>query len=174
MKKREFGCFVGKFLPPHVGHLSVINKMLKECKKAIVVLAEDQEISRKKCENANFPYFPAEERLKWLKEYYKDFPNLKFYFFDEKGINPKDYRTWSKEFKKRINEKITAKYADGTYRSLNEIYFPECEFVEIDRDVINIHGTDIRNDISNVKFVVPTGQKAIKEYFENEKGERYE
>ena len=50
MNKKNVGCFVGKFLPPHIGHLSVIDRMLKECKQVIVVLAEDPEKSKKICE----------------------------------------------------------------------------------------------------------------------------
>ncbi len=174
MRKKEVGCFVGKFLPPHIGHLSVINRMIKECKKIIVVLAEDKKISRKKCEESNFPYFEPSERLRWLKEYYKNHPNIKFYFFDEDGINPKDYFNWSKEFKIRIPEKITVKYADKSYYKLNKMFFPECEFVEVDRNLINIHGTDIRNNIENIKFVVPTGQKEILNKLERNKGKDYE
>lgn len=163
MNKKNVGCFVGKFLPPHIGHLSVIDRMLKECKQVIVVLAEDPEKSKKICEKTNFPYFSPFERISWFKEYYKNSNNIKFNFFDEHGIDNKDYSAWSKAFKKAIPDKITAKYADSYYRELNENFFPECEFVEIDRNIINIHSTDIRNDISKINYVIPTGQKIILE-----------
>ncbi len=161
MRKYKVGCFVGKFLPPHIGHLSVINKMIDECENVVVVLAEDQELSQQKCKKVGFPYFSALKRLQWLRDYYKNYPNVNFVFFDEKGIDPKNYEMWSKNFKEKIPIKITAKYADASYKMLNEKYFPECIFVEIDRNKINIHGTDIRENLNNIKYVVPTGQQDI-------------
>ena len=50
---RKVGCFVGKFLPPHIGHLSVIDKALQECEKVVVVLAENPERSEKLCKESN-------------------------------------------------------------------------------------------------------------------------
>lgn len=171
---RKVGCFVGKFLPPHIGHLSVIDKALKECEKVVVVLAENPERSEKLCKEANFPYFPATTRLEWLKQHYKNHNNIKFVFLDESGLKPfpEGLAEWSQRFKAVVKDKITAKYADESYRQLNEKFFPECEFVPIDRDIINIHGTDIRKNKNNIKYMISEGIKQTMEYFE--KGEKYE
>jgi len=40
---KKVGCFIGKFLPQHIGHLSVMDKALRECERVIVVLAENPE-----------------------------------------------------------------------------------------------------------------------------------
>lgn len=154
--KYKKGCFVGKFLPPHIGHLSVIDKALGECESVIVVLAENPKRSKDLCKKAEFPYFSPQKRLKWMKEHYKNCKNIKFVFFDESGIEPNDLETWSTKFKKQIKN-IDAKYADESYRYLNEEYFPECVFVPIDRDKISIHGTDIRNNPENIKYMIPEG-----------------
>lgn len=61
--KYKTGCFVGKFLPPHIGHLSVIDKGLRECQNVVVVLAEDPKRSQELCEKAGFPYFSPQKRL---------------------------------------------------------------------------------------------------------------
>lgn len=162
MKKYRNGCFVGKFLPTHIGHLSVIDKALTECEHLTVVLAEDMERSKNLCKKANFPYFPPQKRLDWMKKHYKNYNNIDFVFFDEHGITPSDLETWSKKFKAQIKN-IDAKYADESYRFLNEKYFPECTFVPIDRDKINIHGTDIRENHENIKYMIEEGKDDVLE-----------
>ena len=158
---KKYGCFVGKFLPPHIGHLSVIDKALQECEKVLIVLAEAPEKSKAICKQDNFPYFPPSKRLEWLKKHYKNYSNIKFVFFDESPVQPFDMKKWSQEFKRMIKENITAKYGDESYRTLNELYFPECEFVPIDRDKINIHGTDIRRNKNLIKYMVKEGQEDV-------------
>lgn len=169
---RKVGCFVGKFLPPHVGHLSVIDRMLKECKQVVVVLAENPGKSKILCKNANFPYFNAEKRLTWLKKHYKNVENIKFYFLDESGLKsfPEGLKEWSARFRRVVKDKLTAKYADENYRELNEKYFPECEFIPVDREVIVVHGTDIRNKREFLKYAITEGIEEIKK--ELEEGEK--
>ena len=52
---KKVGCFVGKFLPPHLGHLSVVDRAIKECDSVVVVLAENPEKSKERCRETNFP-----------------------------------------------------------------------------------------------------------------------
>ena len=162
MKKFKNGCFVGKFLPPHIGHLSIIDKALGECEKVTVVLAEDGERSKKLCDASGFPYFTPQQRLDWMKNHYKNYDNINFLFFDEQGIEQGDLKTWSKKFKEKVKD-IDAKYADESYRYLNETYFPEWTFVPVDRDKISIHGTDIRNNHENIKFMIEEGKSQVYE-----------
>ena len=171
---KKIGCFVGKFLPPHIGHLSVIDRALEECEKVIVVLAEDPQRSIKECERTSFPYFSPQKRLEWFKKHYKNVENIKFVYLDESGLKafPKGLKEWSERFKDVVNDKITAKYADESYRELNEKYFPECEFVPIDRNKIAVHGTDIRENREYLKYVIPEGMKEIKKELENIKKEK--
>ena len=166
---RKVGCFVGKFLPPHIGHLSVIDRALRECEEVVVVLAEDPKKSKLRCDESNFPYFNAEKRLNWMKKHYKNAKNIKFVFLDESGLKsfPEGLKEWSARFKEVVGTNITAKYADENYRELNEKYFPECEFVPIDRDVIPVHGTDIRTNSDYLKYVIPEGYEEIKKALEN-------
>lgn len=161
------GCYVGKFLPPHIGHLSVIDKALKECERVLVVLAENPQYSKSLCDKAGFPYFSADKRIEWLKKHYKNYKNIEFVFFDETGIEKGDLKTWSRKFKKQIKN-IDAKYADESYRYLNEKYFPECKFVPIDRDIINVHGSDIRNNRDKIKFMVPEGIEDVQNVIKSE------
>ena len=121
----EVGGFVGKFLPPHIGHLSVIDRAIKECKRVVVVLAEDPVRSKEMCEKSGFPYFSPEKRLEWLKKHYKNNKNVKFVFLNESGLKkfPEGLKEWSARFKSIVKDDLTAKYVDESYRELNEKYF---------------------------------------------------
>ena len=158
--------------PPHLGHLSVVDRAIKECDSVVVVLAENPEKSKERCRETNFPYFTPETRLRWFREHYKNNSNVEFVFFDESGLKsfPDGLKEWSRKFKEVVGNKINVKYADESYRHLNEEYFPECEFVPIDRDLIPVHGTNIRTDKNYLKYVIPEGYIDIKN--ELEKGEK--
>lgn len=161
---KKTGAFVGKFLPPHSGHLSVIDRALKECGKVVVVLSDNPEESKRLCKEANFPYFSSKQRMEWIKEHYKSHKNIEYYIIDESKLkkHPFDMEEYAKLFHEIIKEEVNVKYADESYRQLNEKYFSECEFVPLDRDLIPIHGTDIRlNPTENLKYVVPEGQEEI-------------
>ncbi len=168
---KKLGCFVGKFLPPHIGHLSVIDRALEECERVVVVLAENPERSKAQCKKDKFPYFSPKKRLEWFKSHYKGNKRIKFVYLDESGLKnfPEGLKEWSERFKSVVKDKITAKYADESYRTLNEKYFPECEFVGIDREIIPVHGTDIRTNREYLKYVIPEGYDEI--LFKLEKGE---
>lgn len=158
------GAFVGKFLPPHIGHLSVIDKMINECDECVVVISDNPETSKKLCNEQNFPYFTSEQRLLWFKEHYKSQENIHFALIDESKIsNSSNFMSdYAKLFWQSVPYKVNLKYADESYRELNEKYFPECKFVAIDRDKINVHGTDIRREYNKYKkFVMPEARKDI-------------
>ncbi len=170
---KKIGAFVGKFLPPHIGHISIVDKMLSECDEAVVVVSDNPEKSQQLCIKDNFPYFDSEHRLKWFKEYYKGNNKLHFAVIDESKIdkNANFMEEYAKLFFECVPYRVNTKYADESYRELNEKYFPTCTFVPIDRDIINIHGTDIRKDYEkNKQFVVVN---AIKDIEEKMKGENY-
>lgn len=54
---------MGKFLPPHIGHKSIVDKMLNECDEAVVVISDNPETSKQLCIKDNFPYFDSSHRL---------------------------------------------------------------------------------------------------------------
>ena len=161
---KKIGAFVGKFLPPHIGHLSIIEKMLNECDEAVVIISDNPKICEELCKKDNFPYFDSNHRLNWFKEYYKGNSKLHFAIIDESTItNNENYmKEYSKLFYKSVPYKVNVKYADESYRQLNEKYFPTCTFVPIDRDAINIHGTDIRKSFEkNKQYVLKQAKEDI-------------
>ena len=64
-KSKVIGGFAGKFLPPHIGHISQIEQSAKECDKLYIVVADRKSNSRKLCKVANIPYIPVRLRIKW-------------------------------------------------------------------------------------------------------------
>lgn len=163
LKMKRIGAYVGKFLPPHIGHISVIDKALSECDEVVVVISDNPKKSKELCRQSGFPYFSSSTRLEWIEKHYKSQNNIKYYVIDESKLKIKPYNMeeYSKLFWKVVKEKVNVKYADESYRELNEKYFAECEFVPIDRDKIAIHGTDIRNDLNNLKFVISEAREDI-------------
>ena len=154
---KKIGAFVGKFLPPHIGHLSVIDKILQECDECVIVISDNPNRSKEICKKANFPYFGSKKRLGWFKNHYKNNKNVHFAIVDESKLDPTEnyMQAYSKLFYQSVPYPVTHKYADESYRELNEKYFPTCTFVAVDRDEINIHSTAIRQDYQkNKQFVM--------------------
>ena len=48
MKKYNYGLYIGRFQPLHIGHESIIRKMLDECKQVIIAVGSSQESSTKR------------------------------------------------------------------------------------------------------------------------------
>ena len=147
-KTKKIVAFPGKFLPPHKGHIDTIVDCAKKCDKLLVVVADCEENSKSLCEKANIPYIPAKLRIKWLKAHFKNHKNIKIVYMNESKLGdfPATMEVWSDAFKKLTKHKVNMKFADETYRTLNELHFPECEFVCFDRQIINISATMIRNN----------------------------
>lgn len=167
---KKIGAFVGKFLPPHVGHESVVEKMIKECDECVVVVSDNPTKSKILCEKANFPYFDSKQRLNWFEKHYKNTKKVHFAIIDESKIkNTKNFfQEYALLFWQSVPFEVNIKYGDESYRELNEKYFPSCKFVAIDRDRINIHGTDIRKDFQkNKKFVLVEAREDIDKEIES-------
>ena len=164
MKNKKIGAFVGKFYPPHIGHLAVVENALKDLDEIYIIISKNDVRNNEIKNNQNFEILDAETIKKWFSKHYKNNPKVKIEIFDERGLKPypQDTRIWSEKFKKQF-PKVNVKIADSEYRDFNKKYFPEYEFYEIDRDKIPVHSTIIRTDIkNNLDYLIPEA----KEYFE--------
>ncbi|MBQ8451713.1 MAG: adenylyltransferase/cytidyltransferase family protein [Clostridia bacterium] len=166
MKIKKIGGFAGKFLPPHIGHITEIENSAKLCDVLYVVVADNTENSKMLCAKAGIPFIPVKLRIKWLKNHFKNNPKIKIIYMCEDGLPkfPDGMKIWSDKFKEITHHKVNMKFADETYRELNEKYFPECEFVCFDRHKINISATTIReNPEKYIDYIIPEAR----EFFEN-------
>ena len=172
MKKRKVGAFVGKFYPAHIGHLSVIDNMVKKLDKLYIVISKNN--IRNKTTLNDFKYINAGLIKRWFKKHYSNNNKIFVEIFDESNLKPypQDTDKWAKKFKKQFPD-VNIKIADESYREFNQKYFSECEFWPIDRDVIPIHSTQIRNNIlENINYIIPEAQAYYKRKLsKNKKGE---
>lgn len=162
---KRVGAFVGKFYPPHIGHLWVIDNAVKDLDEVYIIISKNI-IRNKEINNTqSFEELEAEIIKGWFFEHYKNNPKIKVKIFDESGFKPypDDRDKWAEKFKKEFPE-VNVKIADEGYREYNQEYFPEYEFYPIERDVINIHSTQIRNNIKeNLNYIIPEGREYFKE-----------
>ncbi len=169
---KKIGAFPGKFLPPHTGHLNMIFECAKKCDKLLVIVADSKNNSMKLCKKANIPYIPVKLRIKWLKTHLKKHKNIKVIYMNEDryGNFPLPMNVWSKAFKNITKHKVNIKFADETYRELNELHFPECEFVCFNRQIINISATMIReNPEKYFDYIIPEAQPYFKKILNKNK-----
>ena len=162
---KKIGAFVGKFYPPHVGHLSVVDNAVKDLDEIYIIISKNDIRNNDIMSKQKFEYLSAETIQDWFKKHYKNNPKVKVEIFDETGLKPypKDVDKWSERFKKQFPN-INVKIADSGYREFNQKYFPEYEFYEIDREIIPIHSTMIRNNIDDcLNYIIPEARG----YFKN-------
>lgn len=167
MKKR-IGAFVGKFYPPHIGHLSVIENCLKNMDEVYIIISKNDNRNEQIKNQNGFEILDANLIKSWFAEHYKNNPKVKVEVFDETNLKPypQDQDIWAKKFKKQFPE-VNIKIADESYREFNQKYFPEYEFYAIDREEIPVHSTMLRQNLEkHFDYLIPEA----KEYFE--KGEK--
>ena len=167
----KIGAFVGKFYPPHIGHISAIDYSLTKCDIVYIIISKNKMRNTDIQTKNNFLELDADLIKKWFTEHYKNNPKIKVEIFDETGLRPYplDRDIWADKFKKQFPD-VNVKIADEGYREYNQEYFPDYDFLAIDRDAINIHSTYIRDNMEKYfDYIIPEAQ----EYFKNhlKKGE---
>ena len=164
MKKTRIGAFVGKFYPPHIGHLWVIDNALDNFDELHIIISSNKIRNNDIKEKQGFEALSPELIKSWFEKHYQFEPKVKVEIFDESGFKPypEDVDKWSEKFKKEFPQ-VNTKIADAGYRDFNKKYFPEYDFYEIDREKIPVHSTMLRNDLkSNIKYLIPEAR----EFFE--------
>lgn len=165
----KVGAFVGKFYPPHIGHLWVIDNLAPKLDKLYVIISKND--TRNKEISKNFETLDAELIKKWFSQHYSNNKKIVVEIFDESNFKPfpEDLDKWSEKFKKQFPD-VNIKIADESYRAFNQKYFSEYEFWPIDRDFIPIHSTQIRNDVlANLNYIIPEAREFFKGKFTQEK-----
>ncbi|MBE5738702.1 MAG: hypothetical protein E7354_03145 [Clostridiales bacterium] len=159
----RIGAFSGKFYPPHIGHLSVIDKLIDSFDEIWIIISYNPIRNMQIRESTGFETLAPDIIKGWFEKHYESNPRVKVAIFDESGYRPypEDGAHWAEEFRKQFPT-INAKIADESYRDYNAEYFPDYEFVPIDRDEVCIHSTMIRNNtIGLLDKIIPEAR----EYF---------
>lgn len=167
----KIGAFVGKFYPPHIGHLSAIDYACTKLDIVYVIISKNQERENQIRELSSFEIIPAELIKQWFEEYYKNNTKVKVEIFDEKGLlpYPKDQDKWAKRFKAQFPF-INVKIADESYKDFNKKYFPEYDFLAIDRNKIDIHSSYFRkNPQKYINFLIPEAKNYFLDIIKKEK-----
>lgn len=144
---KRIGAFVGKFYPPHIGHIWVVDMLEGQLDEIYIIISKNEKRNKQILDEFGFKILDANIIASWFKEHYKNNPKIKVKVFDEGEFKPypKDRDKWAEKFKQEF-PKVNVKIADESYREYNQKYFPEYEFLAIPRDVVNIHSTEIRNN----------------------------
>lgn len=161
----KIGAFIGKFYPPHIGHLSAIDYSLTQCDKVYIVISKNKIRNSNILAQNNFLELDADLIQKWFEKHYKNNSKIKVEVFDETDLRPYplDRDKWAERFKAQFPN-VNVKIADESYREYNQKYFPDYEFLPIDRDLIDIHSSYIRDNPNKYfEYIIPEA----KDYFKN-------
>lgn len=144
---KKIGAFIGKFYPPHIGHIHVIDEVCKNIDILYIIISKNQKRNKQILEKEGFEILDAELIKSWFVKHYKNNPKIKVSIFDETNLKPypQDQEKWAEQFKKEFPE-VNVKIADESYREFNQKYFQEFEFYPIDREKIDIHSSYFRKD----------------------------
>jgi nicotinate-nucleotide adenylyltransferase len=168
--------FGGSFDPPHLGHVEIVNKALKELDIDKLIIMPNYLNPLKKTFHA-----PASLRLKWLKEVFKDNLKVEISDFEIKQNRPVYSIETIKKFRPKYfiigsdNLKTLDKWKNiQKILKLTELVVAKRGEVELDLlkkytikivlDVnIPISSTEIRN--CNFKYLPKEIEKEIKEFY---------
>lgn len=167
----KIGAFVGKFYPPHIGHLSVVDNAVEILDEVWIIISYNKKRNAEIKSKNKFEEINPNLIKKWFKKHYKNNKKIKVKIFDESGLRPypEDRDIWAEKFKQKF-PKINVKIADESYREYNQKYFPEYEFYAIDREIVPVHSTMIRENIcDNFDYLIPEAKSYYKKYLNNEK-----
>jgi HTH-type transcriptional repressor of NAD biosynthesis genes len=168
LNNKKIGVFIGKFLPPHIGHINQIKKCLDQCDELIVIVADSKKRTKDICKSANIKPIHAKKRLKLIKKHLKSINNIKFKYLNQGMLEafPDNLVKWKNKLKHLTNNKFDYWFVDNNYLEISKKYFPEFEFIGFDRTEINISASKIRNDLNDKNnYIIKEAQK----YFNNKK-----
>lgn len=169
-KNKKIAMFIGKFLPPHMGHINQILKCEGECDKLYVIVADSVERSKKLCSEASFGTIYPKTRYEWIKKYFKSNKKIKVKLINQGMLEafPDNLESWKKKVFRATKHTAIIWYVDKNYLDISHKVFPEFEFIGFDRTAINISATNIRKDyIKNRNYVLPEAQVVFDKFIKN-------
>lgn len=147
----NIGVFPGKFFPPHRGHLNSIIQAATEVNRLYVVVSDNMDIAKEKCDKDKLPYMPLELRAKWISIELQNIDHIKVIILDETGIAPypDGCKPWAEKLKETMPEKFDVIFGgDVEYQNTYMENFPGVVYAIHDRNEgrYSISATKIRTD----------------------------
>lgn len=164
------GLFIGKFLPPHKGHLEAIKQAKQNCSHLIVIVCFEPLRTKRLCDEMGVAFISLNQRKNWIQQQLND-PEIEFLTLDESGITswPEGWGEWSKRVKSTLkNRKID--YIFGNERRYIDGYkkwFKESEYVLLDPDrkKVSISSSQIRqNPKKYFDFIIDSAKPFFEKY----------
>ena len=159
------GVFPGKFFPPHRGHLNSIIQAATEVNRLYVVVSDNMDIAKEKCDKDKIPYMPLTLRARWLSIELQNIDHIKVIILDETGIAPypDGCVPWAEKLKKTMPEKFDVIFGgDAEYKYTYMRNFPGVVYAVHDRDNSRypISATEIRTDyLDNWDYILGSARE---------------
>ena len=162
-RNKVYGLFIGKFLPPHLGHIDKIFDCAKNCDRLFVVVADSENRSHKLCRDAGICYVSPKTRAKWLSEIFKQNKNIKVKTLRQGMLEayPENLDNWKKGLFVTTGHHFCTWFVDENFLEISKQTFPEICFVGFDRSKINISSSNIRRDPKKYKKFLINKAKTI-------------
>ena len=145
------GFIAGKFLPFHQGHAYAIVSAYTQCDELYIILTSSEKLEKELCEGSRMQYIPWNIRLRWLRQFTKDMPNVHI-FVEHDNCQKQEEYDWDKglkETKDLIEKEVNVIFSsEPSYTPHFKKIFPKAEHIIIDpkRTRYSISGTQIRKD----------------------------
>lgn len=163
---KKIGMFIGKFLPPHIGHTYQIEKCLKQVDELYVIVADSEERTKEICEQAKISPISTALRQNWLKEHFKNNDKIKFFTLNQGMLEayPENIDNWKNKLNLLTGGKAKIWFVDKNFLEISKKVFPEYEFIGFDRTNINVSATMVREDFKkNFDYIIPEAKDYFKE-----------
>ncbi|HQA99040.1 MAG TPA: multifunctional transcriptional regulator/nicotinamide-nucleotide adenylyltransferase/ribosylnicotinamide kinase NadR [Candidatus Dojkabacteria bacterium] len=145
------GFIAGKFLPFHQGHAYAIVSAYTQCDELYIILTSSEKLEKELCEGGRMRYIPWNIRLRWLRQFTKNMPNVHI-LVEHDGCKKQEEYDWGnglRKTKKLIGKEVNVIFSsEPSYTPHFKKIFPKAEHIIIDpkRTRYSISGTQIRKD----------------------------
>ena len=146
MKSKTTGMVLGKFIPPHLGHVYLID-FARNYVDELVIVVETQQTQP----------IPGELRYNWVRQMFPDANVLQMTDENpqEPGEHPDFWQVWKQSLKKILPFSPDYLFASEDYGwKLAEVMGATFIPVDVERSVMPVSGTAVRDDpIGNWEFI---------------------
>lgn len=147
----EVGVFVGKFTPPHRGHVNAIIHAGTRCKRLYVVVSHNPKLDEELFQDSPVPPIPFIKKVKWLESEFDELEHIKIVQLDESDIPtyPNGWDLWTKALVEAVPEKFDVIFGgEPEYAENYAKYFPNIayEMFDVDRTAFPVSATKIRQN----------------------------